>query len=163
MYYANIFFLYSIIGYILEYIIYLICGYEGGILYGFWTPIYGVGSVIVLFTYNRYISKLKMHKILKFLCIFLTGFILLSVIEYIGGVIIQVLFDKNLWDYTDYEFNVGKYAAFEMGLVWAILSLILVYLLKKPTDFIAKKIPKYITWILIILMIIDILMTFLNN
>ena len=162
MYYANIFFIYSIVGYILEYIIYLICGYKGGILYGPWTPIYGIGSVVVLYIYNRYISKLKTHKILKFLCIFLTGFILLSFIEYIGGVLLEIFFDKTLWDYTDYEFNFGKYIALEMGLVWAMGSLILIYVLKKPTDFVSKKIPKYITWILIILMIIDILFNFFS-
>ena len=94
MYYINIFFIYSIVGYILEYIVHLITGYEGGILYGFWTPIYGVGSVIIIYLYNKYISKLKMHKILKFICIFLTGFLLLSFIEFIGGIIIKFLFNK---------------------------------------------------------------------
>ena len=71
-------------------------GYKGGILYGPWTPIYGVGSVVVLYIYNKYIAKLKTHKILKFLCIFLTGFILLSIIEYIGGVLLKILFDETL-------------------------------------------------------------------
>ena len=163
MYYTNIFFIYSVVGYIIEYILYLIMGYKGGILYGPWTPIYGVGSVVVLYIYNKYIAKLKTHKILKFLCIFLTGFILLSIIEYIGGVLLKILFDKTLWNYTDYEFNIGKYAALEMGFIWSISSLILIYILKKPTDIIAKKIPKYITWILIILMICDIFFTLLFN
>lgn len=163
MYYINIFFIYSVVGYIIEYILYLIMGYKGGILYGPWTPIYGVGSVFIIYIYNKYISKLKTHKILKFLCIFLTGFILLSIIEYTGGILLKICFDKTLWDYTDYEFNIGKYAALEMGLIWAISSLLLIYILKKPTDIIAKKIPKYITWILTLLFIIDTIFTFLFN
>lgn len=161
MYYVNIFFLYSIVGYILEYIMYLICGYEGGILYGFWTPVYGIGSLIIIFVYNKYLEKINNHKLLKFLCVFLTGFILLSIIEYIGGVLIDTLFNKTLWDYTNYNFNIGKYVALEMSLVWGISSIILVYLLKKPTDKLVKKIPKFITWILIILFIIDLLCTIL--
>lgn len=163
MYYINIFFIYSIVGYILEYIVHLITGYEGGILYGFWTPIYGVGSVIIIYLYNKYISKLKMHKILKFICIFLTGFLLLSFIEFIGGIIIKFLFNKTLWDYTDYKYNIGKYASLEMGLLWSIASLILIYLLKKPTDKIVKKIPKKVTWVLIIFFFIDVFFTLLSK
>ncbi len=161
MYYTNIFFLYSIIGFILEYIMYLTIGYEGGILYGFWTPVYGIGAVIIIFTYNKFIAKLEHHKILKFLLIFLTGFILLSFIEYIGGVVIKFIFNKTLWDYSEYKFNIGKYIAFEMATLWAIASLILIYGLKGITDKIAKKIPKFITWILIILFIIDLICTVL--
>ncbi len=163
MYYINIFFIYSIVGYILEYIVHLITGYEGGILYGFWTPIYGVGSVIIIYLYNKYISKLKMHKILKFICIFLTGFLLLSFIEFIGGIIIKFLFNKTLWDYTDYKYNIGKYVSLEMGLLWSVISLILIYLLKKPTDKIAKKIPKKVTWVLIIFFFIDVFFTLLSK
>ena len=163
MYYINIFFIYSIVGYILEYIAHLITGYEGGILYGFWTPIYGVGSVIIIYLYNKYISKLKMHKILKFICIFLTGFLLLSFIEFIGGIIIKFLFNKTLWDYTDYKYNIGKYVSLEMGLLWSVISLILIYLLKKPTDKIAKKIPKKVTWVLIIFFFIDVFFTLLSK
>ncbi len=163
MYYINIFFIYSIVGYILEYIVHLITGYEGGILYGFWTPIYGVGSVLIIYLYNKYISKLKMHKILKFICIFLTGFLLLSFIEFIGGIIIKFLFNKTLWDYTDYKYNIGKYVSLEMGLLWSVISLILIYLLKKPTDKIAKKIPKKVTWVLIIFFFIDVFFTLLSK
>lgn len=163
MYYINIFFIYSIVGYILEYIVHLITGYEGGILYGFWTPIYGVGSVIIIYLYNKYISKLKVHKILKFICIFLTGFLLLSFIEFIGGIIIKFLFNKTLWDYTDYKYNIGKYVSLEMGLLWSVISLILIYLLKKPTDKIAKKIPKKVTWVLIIFFFIDAFFTLLSK
>ena len=163
MYYINIFFIYSIVGYILEYIVHLITGYEGGILYGFWTHIYGVGSVLIIYLYNKYISKLKMHKILKFICIFLTGFLLLSFIEFIGGIIIKFLFNKTLWDYTDYKYNIGKYVSLEMGLLWSVISLILIYLLKKPTDKIAKKIPKKVTWVLIIFFFIDVFFTLLSK
>lgn len=161
MYYFNIFFLYSIIGYILEYIMYLICGYEGGILYGCWTPVYGIGSLIIFYFYNKYISKLKKHKIIKFFCVFLLGFFLLSLIEFIGGILIELVFGKVIWDYSNYEFNIGKYICMEMALVWGISSLIIVYILRKPTNFIVKKIPKIITWILIILFIIDCLCTFI--
>lgn len=46
MYYINCFFLYSFLGFIIENIVHLINKDDSGsgILYGPWTPIYGVGS-----------------------------------------------------------------------------------------------------------------------
>lgn len=163
MYYINNFFLYSILGFIVEYIMYLLVGYEGGFLYGPWTPIYGVGSIFILFIYNRYIEKLKHHKIIKFLIVFLTGFILLSLIEFIGGYLLEFLFHKTIWDYSDYDFNIGKYICLEMALVWGILSLVIVYITKRFSDKIVKKIPKLLTWILIILFTIDLTFSILSN
>ena len=160
MYYVNIFFLYSIIGFILEYIMYLINGYEGGILYGFWTPIYGIGAVVISLIYNKFIEKLHHHKILKFIIIFLTGFFLLTIIEFIGGNLIKLIFGETMWNYSDYEFNIGKFISLEMATIWGVSSLILIYL-KDITDKIVKKIPKFISWILIILFIVDLICTFL--
>lgn len=159
MYYVNVFFIYSIIGYIIEYIIHLISGYDGGILYGFWTPVYGIGSLIVIYIYNKFLYKLNNHKGLRTLIIFFIGFFILSFIEYIGGILIEFIFNKTIWDYTSYKFNIGKYIALEMSLLWGISSLILIYVLKNPIDKIIKKIPKFVTWILIILFIIDLICT----
>ena len=159
MYYINIFFLYSIVGYIIEYIMYLISCYEGGILYGFWTPVYGIGALIVLYTYNKFISRINSHKVVKFLCVFLTGFLLLTIIEYIGGILIETFFGETLWDYSDYKYNVGKYIALEMSLLLGLSSIVLVYILRNITNKIVKKIPKFLTWILIILFIIDFVCT----
>ena len=161
IYYINVYFIYSVIGYIIEFVINLIIGYNGGILYGFWTPVYGIGSLIVIYIYDKLVYKLDNHKILKFLIIFLIGFFLLSFIEYIGGILIELIFNKTIWDYSDYKFNLGKYVALEMALIWGISALILIYFIRKPIDKIIKKIPKFITWILCVLFIIDLICTLL--
>ena len=85
--------------------------------------------------------------------------IILSLMEFIGGVLLKLIFNKTLWNYSNYKYNIGKYMSLEIGLIWGISSVILIYLLKKPTDKIVKKIPKVITWILIILFIIDVIFT----
>ena len=74
--------------------------------------------------------------------------------------LIKIIFGETMWDYSDYEFNIGKYISLEMATVWGISSLILIYL-KEVTDKIVKKIPKFISWILIILFIIDLICTIL--
>ena len=50
MYWTNCFFVYSILGYVME----MLFGYmiganaESGFLYGPWTPIYGIASILII-------------------------------------------------------------------------------------------------------------------
>ena len=155
MYYLNYFFIFSIIGHIIESIIY----YNGdsGILLGWWTPIYGIGVVIILLI-NNLISKIKTNKIIRILILFIMSAILLSIIEAIGGYLIEWIFNYSFWDYSDYKFNIGKYTALEMGIIWGLCSII-VYFIKPFFDKIISKIPKYFTYILIIIFILDLFFT----
>jgi len=157
MYYINYFFIYSIFGYILETITLLIINSKktSGILYGPWTFIYGIGVIIILLLEKLIFSKKKWNKWLKRILLFLTVAITLSIIELVGGILIEKIFNKTFWNYTNHKFNIGKYISLEMTLVWTILSIIFVYILKPLTDKIVTKIPKLLTYILIILMIID--------
>ena len=157
MYYINYFFIYSIFGYILETITLLIINSKktSGILYGPWTFIYGIGVIIILLLEKLIFSKKKWNKWLKRILLFLTVAITLSIIELVGGILIEKIFNKTFWNYTNHKFNIGKYISLEMTLVWTILSIIFVYILKPLTDKIITKIPKLLTYILIILMIID--------
>ena len=50
MYYINYFFVMSIFGHLMETI--LFPKMSSGILFSYWTPIYGIGSLIILFIYN---------------------------------------------------------------------------------------------------------------
>ena len=154
MYYINNFFILSILGHLLE----TSLQNKSGILFGWWTPVYGIGTVIILFI-HKYLDNLKLNKILKPIVLFLTCSILLSVIEAIGGYLIEFLFHQTLWDYSHYRFNIGKYAALEMALIWGLSSILLIYFIKPLIDKIISKIPKYLTYTLIILFILDIILT----
>lgn len=159
MNYINIFFIYSFLGHILEKI--LNPDHVSGILYGFWTPIYGVGSLIIIYTYERFIKPLKIKKLYKFILTFLIGFLLLSTIEFIGGFLIEKIFHITFWDYSDKKLNIGKYAAVEMGLIWGIASIILIYIIQPIVNKIATKTPRWATLSLIGLFFLDIIITVL--
>ncbi len=156
MYYLNYFFIFSIIGHIIESIIY----YNGdsGILLGWWTPVYGIGVVIILLI-NKLVNKIKTNKIIKAFLLFTISAISLSIIETIGGYLIEWIFDYSFWDYSEYKLNIGKYAAIEMAIVWGLCSIIVIYFIKPLLDKIISKIPKYFTYILIILFILDLFFT----
>ena len=53
MFYLNIFFIFAISGYILETITFFVINkpYNSSILYGPWTPIYGIASLIMVVVY----------------------------------------------------------------------------------------------------------------
>ena len=52
MYYINNFFMYSILGHMVETVFYTMGSGESGILYGYWTTIYGFGCVFILLVYD---------------------------------------------------------------------------------------------------------------
>lgn len=156
MYYVNYFFIFSIIGHIIESFFY--SNGDGGILFGYWTPVYGVGAVIILLI-NKVIqkNKIKYNK----LVLFISSAIILSAIEVLGGYLIKWAFHKVLWDYSNQMFNIGKYTSLSISLLWGICSLVLIYFLKPVFDKFIKKIPIYISYLLIVMFIIDLSATVL--
>ena len=154
MYYINYFFILSFIGHIIESIV---VKSNSGILFGWWTPIYGIGSIIILLI-NKFINKLHVNTLLKVILLFINCSLALTIIEAIGGYLIEYIFKITFWDYTSYKFNIGKYIALEMAIIWGISSIILICF-KPLLDKIISKIPKYFTYMLIIIFILDLFLT----
>lgn len=156
MYYLNYFIIFSILGHFLESFFY--ASGDSGIFLSYWTPIYGIGTVIILLI-NKWINKFNISKVLKVLYLFLFSSIFLSTIEALGGYLIKWIFNVELWNYTNYRFNIGRYTALEMALIWGLSSILLIYFIKPINDKIVKHIPKIVTYIIIGLFIIDIIIT----
>ncbi len=155
MYYINNFFIYAILGHIVETFFYTIGSGESGILYGWWTPVYGFGCIFILLMYDYFISERNFSKWVENILIFLTGAIFLTLLEYIAGNLIEYFFDTVFWSYENLPLNIGKYISIEMALVWGVSSFILIRVLMPITNFIEEKIPKLLTWIFIILFLVD--------
>lgn len=157
MYYTNLFFIYSILGHLLEKVLYPT--HTSGILYGWWTPIYGIGALIIILSYKFVAHRKKLNTPSKFITIFLIGSVFLSFIEWLGGNLIELIFGITFWDYSDKLFAIGKYASLEMALIWGIASLILICFIQPVIDKLVKKIPKWLSISLIILFVSDIVFT----
>lgn len=161
MYYVNIFFLFSILGHFIENFFYTTK--DSGILYGWWTPIYGIGVVTIIGIYNYIDKKFKLKKETKFVIVFLIGAIGLALLEFIGGVLIEKIFRVTFWDYSDDPLSIGRYTSLKMSLVWGISSLFVIYILKPIIDKTVNYIPRVISYILITLFMIDCFLTFAPN
>lgn len=157
MYYINYFFIFSIIGHFIETVF---AKSKSGILFGYWTPVYGFGVVLILLI-GKLIGKINLNKklIMKILIAYVISMILLSLTELLGGYLIEFIFNKTFWNYKNHKFNIGPYISLEMANIWGISSIIVLYLLKPLIDKVIKYIPKTATYILIALFIIDNIIT----
>ena len=79
--------------------------------------------------------------------------------EWIAGNLIEILFGKVFWDYSQLKFNVGHYIALEISLVWMIFILIFMYILRPLIDKFIKKIPNWLSILVLILFLIDCIVT----
>lgn len=160
-YYLNYFFVFSIIGHLLETILFKIFNWnlESGFLYGYWTPVYGIGAVLILMISKRIFEKVKLNKFVEIIIFLIVITAVLTLTEFIGGNLLEILFKREFWNYSDHKYHFGKYIALDISLVWMICSLILLYLIKPWMDKLINKIPRFVTYIFIILFIVDLIFT----
>lgn len=157
MIYLNIFYFFSIVGYILETL--FIKNYNSGIFYFPWTPVYGIGILIAILVYNKF--KNKFPTWLEIFLHFVSCAFILSCLEFIGGHLIELIFNKVYWNYDSFKYNLGKYISLETALIWGIGSTLTVYLIYPHLSKILKKVPKWWTIVLTTIFLIDIIITFI--
>lgn len=161
-YYLNLFFLNSFLGFLLETSLktFFFPNMNNGILFGPWIPVYGFGAVIICVVSKLIFQKLKISKLWKTVLLFFSVFILLSLLEWLGGVLIEALFHKEFWDYRDQKYNLGPYISLGMSFIWGGMSLLLVYVILPIEEKIIKKIPRFLTILAVIFFLIDCLFTY---
>ncbi len=145
IYIVDFFLIYSFAGWILESVYKTICTKKlvnSGFLYGTFCPIYGIGALI-------------MYLFLK-LCnnpitVFLTGFVVLSVWEYIVAWGLEKIFHETYWDYSNYKFNINGRVCLLNSIFWGALGVIFTYIVH---PFVEARIIKINDIILIVFTVI---------
>lgn len=134
-------------------------GMNAGFMHGPWIPVYGFGSCLMIFCMRLVFNRIKVNRLSKICILFLMSTILLTVLELIGGNIIEIISGKVFWDYSDLKYNFGHYIALEISLIWGVMSLVVIYLLKPLLDKIIKKIPKQLTYLVLLVFLIDLVIS----
>lgn len=165
MYYINSFFIYSLFGFIMESDVYKISLSKrySSIFYGPYTTVYGFGVLALILLKKYVIDKLKCNRILKTIITYILCFIVLSLIEFIGGVVLNSLFGIDMWNYSNKDYNLGKYVCLELSLVWGLFGVIYIFYLKDFMDKIIKLIPKWFSYLFTIVLIIDLVFVFITK
>ena len=89
-----------------------------GVLNGPWCPIYGFAAISILFMLGKVNTYSKLF-------LFFASMLVASVIELVTGFILEKVFHKKWWDYTDKNLNIGGYICAEYSLIWGALCFIL--------------------------------------
>ena len=165
MYYLNTFLIYSILGFLLETIrsFFVNSKFTSGIMYGPWTPIYGLGIVLVILISNYLFSHLHLSRWVETFITFIIITIVLTLLEWIGGVLIEKIFHVVFWDYSKEALSIGKYISLSKSLIWGVGSIIFIYVLKPLLEGVIKRVPVPVTVILTLLMLSDLILTFVNK
>lgn len=166
MYYLNMFFICSMLGYVME--TFLKCFFfksmNNGILFGPWIPIYGFGAIIIVFITDYVFKKSgfsSLKRVVKIIITVLLSVSILTFMEWSAGNLIELLWGKVFWDYSDLKYNFGHYIALEISLVWGVFILIFMYVLRPLIDkFIKKYQDLLVTWYLFYLLLIVFLLVF---
>lgn len=164
-YYINLLYFFSLFGFILESTVYKISksNRHSGIFYGPITMVYGFGVLTLTLIKKYFFDKLKCNKWLKLIIIYIVSTITLTFVEWLGGNILNIIFNIDMWNYTKKEFNIGKYICLELALIWGLLGTIYILYLKDFFDKLISQIPKKLTIIIVIINLIDTMLVFINK
>lgn len=164
MYYVNCFLVYSILGYLFENILSKLkkTDFDSGILFGPWTPVYGIGVVLVLLLSKFIFQNLHWVKWREIFVVFVIVILALTFIEWLGGMLIEKIFHVTFWNYENFPLHIGKYIAVEVSLGWGLLSLVLIYGIHPFMDVFIRRIPVFISYVFILFIGIDFVLTFVR-
>ena len=154
------FVIYSFLGWILESIVRTICEKKlinTGFLIGPFCPIYGFGAIIMILFLERFKSNIFL--------LFLISVIILTLWEYIVGVLLEKLFSTKYWNYSNHKFNYKGRICLTNSIAWGILGVLfinyihpfVIQLLENVNDIYIASITSIIAFVLFIDAIISII------
>lgn len=134
-----------------------------GALNGPITLVYGIGGIVLILINKYIIDKIKVNKIVKIIISFFIYAILLTLVELICGYLCNIIFDLDMWNYTNKKFNIGKYICLEFIPIWGLLGVIITYVAKPFLDKVIKLIPKDATYFFLFTLTIDFIITLISK
>ena len=140
------FLMYSCAGYILEVID---CSIEErkivnrGFLFGPICPIYGVGSLLIVFGLTSFRDNPVM--------LFVLGMVITTGIEYYTSYIFERIFNNKWWDYSNRIDNINGRICIGNSLFFGLSALLIIYILQPFMNNIVNNIPDNILIIMSVL------------
>lgn len=128
---------------------------QNGLLYGPFSPIYGIGTVFIYLLF--YIKNNKWYQT------FLYGALFGGIYEFMMGFLQEKIWGTISWDYSNEFLNIGGRTTVPFMIFWGLLILAFVYLVFPPFDKLYAKIKSNviteISFVLFVVILIDILIS----
>ncbi len=109
-------------------------------LHGAYCPIYVFGLITVIVC----LTPIKD----SWLLLFVGSAVLTTVLEFITGFVLDKLFGRRWWDYSDYPFNIGGYICLEFCLLWGVGTLVVMRIVHTVVADLVDLIPPFVGVIL---------------
>ena len=81
-------------------------------------PIYGIGAIIMLLFLDKFQDKP--------ILLFFIAITILTIWEYIVGLLLEKMFNTKYWDYSDHKFNIQGRVCLTNSICWGILGVVFV-------------------------------------
>ncbi|MBO5522255.1 MAG: putative ABC transporter permease [Roseburia sp.] len=155
-----VFFVSALIGDIIEM---LYCRFTAGVwmnrssvLYGTFSFVWGFGAVVLTVSLQHLAGKQDRY-------VFLAGFLIGGVYEYLCSVFTEVVFGTVFWDYSWMPLNIGGRTNVLYCFFWGILAVFWIKIVYPPMSSSIEKFPplagKVMTWVVILFMVCNGLLT----
>ncbi len=112
------------------------CFVNRGFLNGPICPIYGVGVGLVVTLLKPYSDNI--------LALYVGGAVLVTVVEYFTGLIMDKMFHHRWWDYSNKPLNIGGYVCLLFSLVWGVALVLIMKLVNPLIDDFINLIPQIV-------------------
>jgi len=114
-----------------------------GFLNGFFCPIYGFGTVLILQS-SKLVSDAFENPLTALMINVILAVILVTLLEYITGFILERIFNCKWWDYSDVPLNLHGYICLKFSLLWGVLTFLLLQVVHPVVSEIVSSIPTYV-------------------
>lgn len=127
-----------------------------GFIKGPLLPIYGFGSIIVLFFCLPFKQNI--------LFVYFAGMISATILEYLTGYIMELTLGIRYWDYSNNKFNYKGRICFSSSLFWGLLSVLMTFIIHTPIQGFVTKINNLtpIITLISIYFLIDFIFSLIN-
>lgn len=158
------FILYSIIGWILELIWRSLIEEkkfvkETGFLIGPWCPIYGVGALMIIYLLNDYQNDA--------FGLFIISMVMCTILEYITSYVMEKMFGRRWWDYSQYKFNINGRICLLNTLAFGIAAVLLIMVFHPFVVYSVNKMSHnlhiILSAIICVIFILDVIITLITT
>lgn len=152
------FIIYSFLGWVMESTVRTIAEKKlinTGFLKGPFCPIYGIGAIIMFLFLDQFENNL--------IILFFIAVIVLTIWEYLVGVLLEKIFHTKYWDYSDQKFNFQGRICLVNSICWGVLGVVFVKYIHPFIQSVVTKIDinllHYIISIITVVLIADLITT----
>lgn len=89
-------------------------------------PIYGSGAVMMLWVSIPFQDSLFLT--------WCSGVLGATILEYVTGYVMELLFKVRYWDYSNQKFNLHGYICLSSSIAWGFLTIFMTHLIHKPIE-----------------------------